>query len=127
MTQNNTPSRNWNEVKSEDSWQIFKLLGEFVNGFEKMARIGPCVSIFGSARTQPKDPVYQMGVDIAEKVTQRGFGVITGGGSGVMEAANKGAKKGGGASVGLNIDLPFEQNNNEWIVWLGRLQCYQCG
>lgn len=107
--------RDWNEIKSADSWVIFKVMGEFVHGFEKMAKIGPCVSIFGSARTQPDNPYYKIAEEIAAKVVQHGYGVITGGGPGIMEAANKGANSQGGKSVGLNIDLPFEQSNNIYI------------
>jgi len=107
--------KNWNEIKTADSWKVFKILSEFVEGFEKMARIGPCVSIFGSARTQPDNKYFQLSEDIAFKLTQRGFGVITGGGPGIMEAANMGAKKGNGKSVGINITLPFEQESNIFI------------
>jgi len=107
--------KTWNEIKTNDSWQIFKIMGEFVNGFEKMSAIGPCVSIFGSARTKPEDPYYKQATDIAYRITQKGYGVITGGGPGIMEAANKGASIGEGASVGLNIDLPFEQHSNPYI------------
>lgn len=107
--------RSWNELKSNDSWSIFKIIGEFVEGYERMAAIGPCVSIFGSARTHPDNPYYQVGHDIAYLLTQKGYGVITGGGPGIMEAANKGAKEGQGASVGLNIKLPFEQYPNSFI------------
>lgn len=107
--------KTWNEIKTNDSWQIFKIMGEFVNGFEKMSAIGPCVSIFGSARTNPEDPYYKQATDIAYRITQKGYGVITGGGPGIMEAANKGASIGKGASVGLNIDLPFEQHSNPYI------------
>lgn len=108
-------TKDWNEVMSSDSWQIFKVMSEFVAGFEKMSRIGPCVSIFGSARTQPEHAYYQLAEEIAYKLTQNGYGVITGGGPGIMEAANKGANKGGGKSVGLNIDLPFEQMSNPYV------------
>lgn len=107
--------KNWNEIQAEDSWKIFKILAEFVEGFEKMARIGPCVSIFGSARTQPDNPNFKLAEDIAFELTQRGYGVITGGGPGIMEAANMGAKRGKGKSVGINIDLPFEQEANLFI------------
>ena len=107
--------RDWNEIKSSDSWAIFKVMAEFVEGFEKLARIGPCVSIFGSARTQPDHPYYLMAEDIAGKLVQLGYGVITGGGPGIMEAGNKGAYQNGGKSVGLNIELPFEQFNNPYI------------
>lgn len=107
--------REWNEIKANDSWAIFKILGEFVNGYEKLSRIGPCVSIFGSARTKPDDKYYQLAVSIAQKITESGYGVITGGGPGIMEAGNKGAHLSGGTSVGLNIDLPFEQHDNPYI------------
>lgn len=90
-------------------------MAEFVDGYEKLAKIGPCVSIFGSARLAPENEYYQMAVDIAEKITEIGFGVITGGGPGIMEAGNKGARKGGGKSIGLNIELPFEQHFNPFI------------
>lgn len=107
--------KDWNDVKASDSWQIFKIMSEFVDGFEKMQRIGPCVSIFGSARTKPDNKYYIMAEEIAYKLTQEGYGIITGGGPGIMEAANKGARRGNGKSVGLNIDLPFEQKPNDFI------------
>lgn len=107
--------KGWNEIKTNDSWAIFKIMGEFVNGFEKMSKIGPCVSIFGSARTKPGDKYYKLAESIAKKIVEAGYGVITGGGPGIMEAGNKGAHLGGGTSVGLNIDLPFEQHDNPYI------------
>ncbi len=107
--------KDWNEVKTNDSWMLFRIISEFVQGFEVMGRLGPCVSIFGSARTGQDSKYYQMAEDIAYGITQIGFGVITGGGPGIMEAANKGAKRGGGKSVGLGIQLPFETGNNEYI------------
>lgn len=107
--------KTWNEIKASDSWQIFKVMAEFVEGFEKMASIGPCVTIFGSARTGPDHRYYKLAEDIAYKLTQNGYGVITGGGPGIMEAANKGAMMGEGISVGLNIHLPFEQGSNPYI------------
>lgn len=107
--------RNWNEIRTNDSWTIFKIMSEFVEAFEKMGRIGPCVSIFGSARTKEDDKYYQLAEDLAYKITQHGYGVITGGGPGIMEAANKGANRGGGKSVGLNISLPFEEYSNPYI------------
>ncbi len=107
--------RSWNEVKSNDAWSIFKILGEFVEGYERMSQIGPCVSIFGSARTKPDNPYYKEARDIANKLVSKGYGVITGGGPGIMEAANQGARDGGGTSVGLNIKLPFEQTSNPYI------------
>jgi uncharacterized protein (TIGR00730 family) len=107
--------KGWNEIKTNDSWAIFKIMGEFVNGFERMSKIGPCVSIFGSARTRPGHKYYDLAVDVAQKIVEHGYGVITGGGPGIMEAGNKGAHLGGGTSVGLNIDLPFEQHDNPYI------------
>lgn len=107
--------KDWNEIKINDSWAIFKIIAEFVEGYERMAKIGPCISVFGSARTKPNNPYYQMGVRVAELLAEGGYGVITGGGPGIMEAGNKGAQLGGGKSVGLNIDLPFEQNHNPFI------------
>jgi uncharacterized protein (TIGR00730 family) len=107
--------KSWNEIKTNDSWQIFKVMSEFVEGFEKLSKIGPCVSIFGSARTKADNPYYIQAEEIAYMLTQSGYGVITGGGLGIMEAGNKGANRGNGKSVGLNIDLPFEQNSNQYI------------
>ena len=107
--------KDWNEVKTNDSWAIFKILAEFVDGYERMAKIGPCVSVFGSARTKPDNKYYKLGVEVSKLLAEGGYGVITGGGPGIMEAGNKGAKEGGGKSVGLNIDLPFEQNHNPYI------------
>lgn len=107
--------KTWNEVKANDSWAIFKIMSEFVNGYESMSKIGPCVSIFGSARTKTDDKYYILAEKIAYKITQSGYGVITGGGPGIMEAGNKGARLGEGISVGLNIDLPFEQHFNPYI------------
>lgn len=107
--------KTWQEIHITDSWRVFKILSELVEGFEKLARIGPCVSIFGSARTHYNDKYYRLAEDIAFKLTQNGYGVITGGGPGIMEAANKGAKRGNGKSVGINIDLPFEQRPNLYI------------
>ena len=108
-------SKNWSEIKANDSWALLKILAEFVDGYEKMSAIGPCVSFFGSARKPTDDPQYQLTVDIAETDVKSGLGVITGGGPGIMEAANLGAKNGGGTSVGLNINLPFKQKHNEYI------------
>ncbi len=108
-------NKDWQEIKVTDSWQIFKIMAEFVDGFEKLAKIGPCVSIFGSARTKEANPYYKMAEDCARLLTERGYGVISGGGPGIMEAANKGAYEAGGKSVGLNIELPFEQFHNKFI------------
>src|SRR5690554_7195791 len=106
--------KDWSEIKSADSWAIFKIMAEFVDGFEKLAKIGPCVSIFGSARTPEDHKYYQMAVEIAKLLATRGYGVISGGGPGIMEAANKGAYTAGGKSVGLNIELPHEQFHNKY-------------
>ncbi|MGE0567292.1 MAG: TIGR00730 family Rossman fold protein [Bacteroidia bacterium] len=107
--------KDFHDIKARDSWHLFKIMGEFVNGFEKMSQMGPCVSIFGSARTKPDHKYYKLAEEIAYQLTQEGFGIISGGGPGIMEAANKGAKRGNGASVGLNIVLPFEQKPNDYI------------
>ena len=107
--------KDWNDIKSNDSWSIFKIMSEFVEAYDRMAKIGPCVSIFGSARTKEENPYYQQAVEMAEKLASKGYGIISGGGPGIMEAANKGAQNGKTASVGLNIDLPFEQNHNPYI------------
>jgi uncharacterized protein (TIGR00730 family) len=107
--------KTWNEIRTNDSWGIFKIMSEFVNGYESMARIGPCVSIFGSARIKPDNKYYLLAEKIAYKISKAGYGVITGGGPGIMEAGNKGAHNGNGTSVGLNIELPFEQHHNPYI------------
>lgn len=107
--------KTWDETVTKDSWMVFKVMAEFVDGYEKLAKIGPCVSIFGSARF-PQDHKYCiMATEIAKKITDLGFGVITGGGPGIMEAGNRGAHEGGGKSIGLNIELPFEQHFNPYI------------
>jgi uncharacterized protein (TIGR00730 family) len=100
------------DLKLNESWRLFKIMGEFVDGVENLHDLGPAVSIFGSARTTPADPSYGLAMHIAELFTKSGFAVITGGGGGIMEAANKGAAEAGGRSVGLNINLPFEQVPN---------------
>ena len=107
--------KDWNEIKSTDSWVIFKVMSEFVEGFDRLAKIGPCVSIFGSARTLPEHPYYKTAEEIGARLVRHGYGVITGGGPGIMEAGNKGANSEGGKSVGLNIILPFEQEGNIYI------------
>ena len=108
-------NKSWNTTKTNDSWSLFKIMGEFVHGYEKMDSIGPCVSIFGSARTQPDHAYYKLATDVAAAVAKAGYGIITGGGPGIMEAANKGAQQANGPSVGLNIALPFEQSSNPYI------------
>ena len=107
--------KTWSEQTTKDSWMVFKIMGEIVSGYEKMQKLGPCVSIFGSARLPQNSPYYLLAEEIAKKITDLGFGIITGGGPGIMEAANKGAKENGGKSIGLNIELPFEQSFNPYI------------
>jgi uncharacterized protein (TIGR00730 family) len=107
--------RRWSESEAHSSWQLFKIMAEFVDGFESMSKIGPCISIFGSARTEVGNPYYNLAVEIARQLSEEGFGIISGGGPGIMEAANKGARMAGGKSVGLNISLPFEQMPNSYI------------
>jgi len=114
-TQIHREIKKWSEIKGENSWTMFKVIAELVDGFEILNKLDPCVSIFGSARSKPDDHYYKLATDIAAKCTEEDFGVITGGGPGIMEAANKGAYLSGGLSVGLNIDLPFEQFNNPYI------------
>jgi len=111
----NKVRKDWNDIKINDSWAIFKIMSEFVEGYDRMAKIGPCISIFGSARTHADNKYYQIGVELAEKLASAGYGVITGGGPGIMEAANRGAKDAGGRSVGCNIRLPFEQSHNPYL------------
>jgi uncharacterized protein (TIGR00730 family) len=111
----NNQVKNWSEIKSNDSWALFKIMSEFVEGYETLSAIGPCISIFGSARTQEGDSNYQLTIAIAEAIAESGYGIISGGGPGIMEAANRGAQKAGGTSVGLNIELPFEQQSNPYI------------
>ncbi|WP_457571396.1 LOG family protein [Desulfovulcanus sp.] len=102
------------ELSYKDSWRLFKIMAEFVDGFEDLHDIGPAVSIFGSARAHPEDKIYQLTHEIARKLAQAGYAVITGGGPGLMEAGNKGAVEGGGQSIGLHIHLPFEQKANDY-------------
>lgn len=109
-------SGTYKEGNGSDIWSVFKIMGEFVEGFDKLYKIGPCISIFGSARTKPGEKYYEDAVKTAELITKHGFGVITGGGPGIMEAGNKGATEGKGKSVGLGIDLPFEQGTNQYVA-----------
>ena len=108
-------TKTWNEIHTTDSWRVFKIISELVEGYEKLSRIGPSVAIFGSARTHFNNKYYKLAEEIAFDLVQKGYGVITGGGPGIMEAANKGAKRGNGKSIGINIDLPFEQKPNQFI------------
>ena len=107
--------KDWNNNITKDSWRILKYNAETVNGFETLIEVGPSISIFGSARTQPSDPYYIKTVEIASMISEMGFGIISGAGPGIMEAANKGAKLAKGKSIGLRINLPFEQFTNEYV------------
>lgn len=107
--------KKWSHISGENSWTLFKVIAEVVDGFETLNKLGPCISIFGSARTQPDNKYYKLASRIAQRLTEEGYGIISGGGPGIMEAANKGAYLEGGLSVGLNIDLPFEQSHNPYI------------
>lgn len=107
--------RKWSDIKANDSWSVFKIMSEFVNGYETLSRIGPCVAIFGSARIKDDNPYYLKAEETAAKLVEKGFGIITGGGPGIMEAGNRGAHEAGGKSVGLNIVLPHEQHYNPYI------------
>ena len=111
----NKPIKSWTEIQAKSSWTMFKIMSEFVEGFDRMEEIGPCISIYGSARTDENNEFYQMGVKVAERLVEEGYGIITGGGPGIMEAGNRGAQNAGGKSVGLNIDLPFEQSSNAYV------------
>jgi hypothetical protein len=120
---NNTSNGNGNgfqiseqlQNSQEDLWRVFRIMSEFVEGFETMAKIKPSVLIFGSARTKPEEKYYKLTVDVAKELVKKGFGVTTGGGPGIMEAGNRGAMEAGGSSTGINIDLPFEQSANPYI------------
>lgn len=101
--------------KEKDAWQILRIQGEFTKGFDTFNELGPCISVFGSARTKPNNEWYQVARLFASLITKEGFGVITGGGPGIMEAANQGAKESGGKSVGIGIELPFESGMNEYV------------
>ena len=101
-------------MPQEEPWRIFRIMAEFVEGFEEMSSLGPAVSIFGSARTEPDNPYYKLAEETSAEIAKAGFSVITGGGGGIMEAANKGAFEAGGQSIGLNIELPVEQEPNKY-------------
>ena len=105
----------WQATRIKDTWRVFRIMGEFVEGFERLSQCGPSVSVFGSARTKPGTPYYEMGVEVGRQLVKHGYAVITGGGPGIMEAANKGAQEAGGVSVGLNIALPHEQRANPYV------------
>ncbi len=105
-----------NELAKEESWRMFRIIGELVEGFDKLTGVEPAVTIYGSARLTPRQKLYSQTVDIAYQLGRKGFSIITGGGPGVMEAANKGAHKAGAASIGLNIDLPEEQSPNVYTT-----------
>lgn len=107
--------KDWQDIKTDNTWEVFKIMAEFVEGFEKIGKMGPCVSIFGSARVTSEDHYYKLAEEIAYQLTTNGYGIITGGGPGIMEAGNKGAQRGKGKSVGLNIKLPFEQFVNVYV------------
>lgn len=115
FTKENKPSDHFDADSNKDLWSIFKIMGEFVDGYDKLYRVGPCVSVYGSARLKPNSKYYEMAVKTAELITENGFGVITGGGPGIMEAGNRGAHNKGGKSVGLGIELPFEQGVNDYV------------
>ncbi len=106
---------NYRGEASGDLWSVFKIMGEFVEGYDKLFKIGPCVTIFGSARTKPDQKYYKLASEFASLLTEKGFGVISGGGPGIMEAANKGATESNGKSVGVGIELPHEQGINEFV------------
>jgi uncharacterized protein (TIGR00730 family) len=110
----------------DDTWRIFRIMAEFVDGFETLSKIGPCVTIFGSARTPVEDRYYEMASDVAKRAVENGYGVITGGGGGIMEAANRGAYEAKGTSIGLNIQLPFEQAANKYIKLLLSFRHFFC-
>ncbi len=107
--------KTWSEIKSKNSWQVFRIMAEFVEGFDALTEIGPSVTVFGSARTKKEDAYYQIAYELGGLLAREGLAVITGGGPGIMEAANKGAMEVGGASAGVGIDLPFEASNNAYI------------
>jgi uncharacterized protein (TIGR00730 family) len=114
-TKHKGKKKQWHQMKAENSWTMFRVVSEFVDGFERLNKIGPCISIFGSARTPPEHPYYRLATEIARRLTEEGYGIITGGGPGIMEAGNRGAALNNATSVGLNIDLPFEQHDNPFI------------
>jgi uncharacterized protein (TIGR00730 family) len=119
-------NNNSSPAAQEDTWRLFRIMAEFVEGFETLSRMGPCITIFGSARTPKSHKYYKMTVKVARLAARNGFGIITGGGPGIMEAANKGALLGKGKSIGLNIQLPFEQIPNPYIKHLINFRHFFC-
>ncbi len=115
MSQFQKEMKKWTGIRGENSWTLFKVMAEMVDGFEVLNRVGPCISIFGSARTRPGNFYFEKASEIARRLTDEGYGIITGGGPGIMEAGNKGAFDAKGVSVGLSIDLPFEQTYNDFV------------
>ncbi len=107
--------KTWSEVKSKNSWQVFRIMAEFVEGFDALTEVGPSVTVFGSARTKPDSKYYNIAYQLGKFLAEEGLSVITGGGPGIMEATNKGAMEVGGASAGVGIELPFEASNNAYI------------
>jgi uncharacterized protein (TIGR00730 family) len=114
------------DFTQQDPWRVFRIMGEFVEGFEELSMIGPAVTVFGSARTKPKDKYYKIAEDIGYKLAKAKYAVITGAGRGIMEAANKGAKRAGGKSVGLNIDIPVVQKPNPYVTHLIDFRYFFC-
>jgi len=111
-----TPARaSLPDFRQTDPWRVLRIMGEFVEGFDTLAHVGPAVAVFGSARTTSDDPMYELARETARALARSGFGIITGGGPGLMEAANRGATEGGGESIGCNIELPFEQGTNHYV------------
>ena len=115
-----------NDLIMEDPWRVFKIMAEFVDGFEELGQIGPAVSIFGSARIKPNNKYYKLTEQTAYLLSKAGYAIITGGGPSIMEAGNKGAFKAKGISIGLNIDLPFEQRSNPYINHLINFHYFFC-
>ena len=114
------------DFTTEDPWRIFRIMSEFVEGFEELAKIGPAISIFGSARIKPRDKYYKLAEKITTLLSKKGYAIITGAGPGIMEAANKGAKKAGGSSIGLNIEVPVVQKPNKYITQLLEFRYFFC-
>lgn len=115
-----------NDFTAGDPWRIFRIMSEFVDGFDELSKIGNAVTIFGSARSKPEDKYYKLAENTAELLSKNGFAIITGAGPGIMESANKGAKKGGSASVGLNIHVPMIQKPNKFITKLLEFRYFFC-